>query len=150
LTGAWNFVLLRTALRGSSNNIRARLTATAACQERRLPDELFHRGPYRLGQLGRDRVTDLSKPVSSGTREAEPVREALDPGSFSPRDGPVLAGVNVLIAVLGNMGSHCPGRLVPDHPVVLVREDIVPVPAEVLRDPGIVVTFSHVAEGLGI
>ena len=84
--------------------------------------------PMLFSQLRRHRVADLAERRRRWASEPEPVRERLQPGGLADSQGPVLAGMDVPVTVLGDVRRDGPRQPVLIKPLVLVVEDVVAVP----------------------
>src|SRR5262249_43554459 len=82
--------------------------------------------------------------------KAEPVRESLDPGGLANRKGAILLGVDVPVAVLGDVRGDAPAQLVPCEALVLIGEDVAPVASKMVGKILVGLPFLQEREGLGI
>jgi hypothetical protein len=56
--------------------------------------------------------------------EAKIVRECLNPGGLAHRERAVLFGMDVPVAILGQMGGYAAAEVLPLQSLVLVGEDV--------------------------
>src|ERR1035437_6822565 len=111
-----------------------------ACWRRQSQQELRAHG---LRQQWGDSIAYLSKLRTPVPREPEPIWECLDPCRFSYRERSVLTRMYVPVAVFGDMRGDRATETVPGQSLVLVVEDVGPVPLQSLRQIGIRPPFGH-------
>src|SRR5579875_20043 len=95
-----------------------------------------------LTKPGRDGVADLPERIASGTREPVVVRKRLDARSLSDSQRPVLLGMDVPVAILGDVSCDGATQVIPVEPLVLVIKRLCPVAAEAggylrVKGPGV-------------
>ena len=88
------------------------------------------RWPRRGAEGPRSRSAGIDGWVSGAP---EPVGERLDAGSLPDGEGAVLIGMDVPVAVLGDVGSDGPAEVVPLEALVLVGEDVASIPLQMRR-----------------
>ncbi len=89
-----------------------------------LGEGLHHRMSDRFGEQHGHRVADLAVAVRLGSRELEGVREGLHSRRLAHGECAVLFGMDVPVAVLGDVGGDAATQAVPVQPLVLVGEDV--------------------------
>src|SRR5260370_37679945 len=82
--------------------------------------------------------------------KAKPIRESLDAGCFPDGQSSVLVRMDIPVGVLGHMRCDRSAKVVPFQSLVLVREDVAPVPAESIRKVNIGAAFVQERECLSV
>ena len=108
------------------------ISSVDGAARRRVGGLVRSRRADRVAQPWGHSVADLLERRGRRTSEPEPVREGLDPSRLADGQCAVLLGVDVPVAVLGDVRRDRPRDVVAREPLVLVVEDVVAVALQVL------------------